>query len=540
MPEPVRAVSLPERVVQRILAALDAAEKQPPAQDHAAPAAASAHDPPAPSAQDQADPAETTVQDPAAPPAAPDSTEPPAPDPAASPPPPDSAGPSAPDPGISAEAPAPGRVSPPEPAAPPHGASSGPPALLPQRVPGASDAHKPPGKVAPPVLRAALPHFWSHEVTTPPAAPEQQVMPQAAPEQTQPPQDRPPQDRPPQTQPSQARPPQARPPQARPSQARPSQGRPPQAPPRQAPPRQISSPQRLQRRTRRRRAVTSAVIVVVALAGLMALMLSRHAPAAAGSGKGAGGDETAIREQAAVWVVGQVSRTATVACDPLMCRALEARGIPAASLLELRPGAANPLLASVIVDTPQVRGLLGGSYLGRYAPAAIAGFGSGNAGISIRVIAPRGAASYLSALHADVTARKAWAGELLQSKNIVMPAAARTLVAEGRVDPRLLVDLAGMVSRRQVSIVAFGGGAPGATPGVALLRSVEVSGAGNATDRSPAAQVHWISRYLHGQQGDYLPASVRKVSLLAGGPGLRIQFTAPSPLGLLKSTATRP
>jgi hypothetical protein len=282
------------------------------------------------------------------------------------------------------------------------------------------------------------------------------------------------------------------------------------------------------------------VIVVVALAGLMALMLSRHAPAAAGSGKGAGGDETAIREQAAAWVAGQVSRTATVACDPLMCRALEARGIPAASLLELRPGAANPLLASVIVDTPQVRGLLGGSYPGRYAPAAIAGFGSGNAGISIRVIAPRGAASYLSALHADVAARKAWADALLQSKNLVMPAAARTLVAAGRVDPRLLVDIASLVSRRQVSIVAFGGGAAGATPGVALLRSVEVSGAGNAMDRSPAAQVRWISRYLHGQQGDYLPASVRKVSLPAGGPGLRIQFTAPSPLGLLKSTATRP
>jgi hypothetical protein len=506
MPEPVRAVTLPERVVQRILAALDAAEKQPPAQDHAAPA-------------------ETTVQAPAAPPPAPDSTEPPAPDPAASPPPPDSADLSAPDPRISAEAPAPGCVSPPEPAAPPHAASSGRPGLLPQRVPGASDAHKPPGKVAPPVLRAALPHFWSHEVTTPPAAPEQQVTPPAAPEQTQPPQ---------------GRPPQTQPPQDRPPQTPPRQAPPRQAPPRQAPPRQISSPQRLQRRTRRRRAVTSAVIVVVALAGLMALMLSRHAPAAAGSGKRAGGDETAIREQAAAWVAGQVSRTATVACDPLMCRALEARGIPAASLLELRPGAANPLLASVIVDSPQVRGLLGGSYLGRYAPAAIAGFGSENAGISIRVIAPRGAASYLSALHADVAARKAWAGALLQSKNIVMPAAARTLVADGRVDPRLLVDLASLVSRRQVSIVAFGDGAPGATPGVALLRSVEVSGAGNASDRSPAAQVRWISRYLHGQQGDYLPASVRKVSLPAGGPGLRIQFTAPSPLGLLKSTATRP
>ena len=297
------------------------------------------------------------------------------------------------------------------------------------------------------------------------------------------------------------------------------------------------------RALRQRVLLIAAVLTTAAVASVVAIprafhqnFLARH-KAASSLPLGAA---TLARDEAASWIRDWVSISAVVACDPLMCRALEARGIPPASLLELRPGAANPLLASVIVDSPQVRGLLGGSYLGRYAPAAIAGFGSGNAGISIRVIAPRGAASYLSALHADVAARKAWAGALLQSKNLVMPAAARTLVAAGRVDPRLLVDLASLVSRRQVSIVAFGGGAPGATPGVAQLRSVEVSGAGNAMDRSPAAQMRWISRYLHGQQGDYLPASVRKVSLPAGGPGLRIQFTAPSPLGLLKSTATRP
>jgi outer membrane biosynthesis protein TonB len=161
----------------------------------------------------------------------------------------------------------------------------------------------------------------------------------------------------------------------------------------QAPPRPASPPQRLQRRTRRRRTVTSAVIVVVALAGLLALMLNRHATAATGSGGQASAGEAAIRDQAATWVASQVSRAATVACDPQMCQALEARGIPAAALLELRRGAADPLSASVIIATPAVRGLLGRSYFGRCAPAAIAGFGSGNAGISVRVIAPRGARS---------------------------------------------------------------------------------------------------------------------------------------------------
>jgi hypothetical protein len=262
------------------------------------------------------------------------------------------------------------------------------------------------------------------------------------------------------------------------------------------------------------------VIVLVALAGLMALMLNRHISAAAGSGKQGSGNQASADE--------------TVACDPAMCQALEARGIPPASLLELRPGAANPLLARVIIATPAVRGLLGGSYLGRYAPAAIAGFGSGNAGISVRVIAPRGAASYLSAVRADVAARKAWASALLRSKNVVMPAAARMMVAEGRVDPRLLIDIAGMASQRPISIVAFGDSAPGATPGVAPLRSAELAMTGSAAHRSPAAQVRWISRWLRGQRGNYLPGIVQAVSLPADGTGLLIRFGAPSPLGLLK------
>ena len=285
--------------------------------------------------------------------------------------------------------------------------------------------------------------------------------------------------------------------------------------------------------------MTSAVVVVaVALAGLLALMLNRHVTASAGSGSRDSAAETVIGDQAAAWVASQVSRAATIACDPVMCRALEARGIPAASLLELRPGADNPLHANVIIATPTVRGLLGSSYSGRYAPVSIAGFGSGNAAVSIRVIARRGSASYLSALRADVATRKTWARALLRSKTVVISAAARPPRAEGRVDPRLLADIAGMKAQRPVSIVAFGGTTPGASPGIAL-RSAELARVGRAADRHPAAQLRWISRFLHGQRGEYLPASVRTVSLPAGGTGLRVEFAAPSPLGFLRSLTTR-
>jgi hypothetical protein len=229
-----------------------------------------------------------------------------------------------------------------------------------------------------------------------------------------------------------------------------------------------------------------------------------------------------------------------VACDPVMCQALEVRHIPAATLLELRRGAANPLPVSVIIPTPAVRGLLGNSYLGHYAPAAIAGFGSGNAGISIRVIAPRGAASYLSAVRADMAARKSWAGVLLRSKNIEMPAAARMLVAEGRVDPRLLIDIAGMASQRPVSVVAFGDSAPRASPGVALLRSADLAGTGSAADRPPPRRCAGYRASCTYSGGDYLPASIQTVLLPADGTGLRVQFAAPSPLGLLNSLTTRP
>ena len=52
---------------------------------------------------------------------------------------------------------------------------------------------------------------------------------------------------------------------------------------------------------------------------------------------------SATRDQAAVWVPGQVSGGAVLACDPAMCAALAQRGIPAGNLLVLGPGSGDPL-----------------------------------------------------------------------------------------------------------------------------------------------------------------------------------------------------
>jgi hypothetical protein len=100
------------------------------------------------------------------------------------------------------------------------------------------------------------------------------------------------------------------------------------------------------------------------------------------------------------------------------------------------------------------------------APAAIASFGSGSMRIDIRVIAPRGAAAYSSALRADIQARKMGGTLLLDSPRVTMSATARRQLADGQIDSRLLVAIVGLAAHRPVSIVAFGDLPPGASPGI--------------------------------------------------------------------------
>ena len=295
------------------------------------------------------------------------------------------------------------------------------------------------------------------------------------------------------------------------------------------------NPARPPARARRRRGIGGGLVVVVLFcAGSLGFLLNRHsttAPTANGHTISARG-EAAVRDRAAAWVAGQVSRAATVSCDRVMCQALAAYGVPAASLLELEPGNADPPRSSIIVATAAVRSMIGSRLSSADAPAVIASFGSGSMQISIRVVAPRRAAAYFSALSADIAARKAAGTQLLDNQRIIASAAARRQLAGGRVDPRLLVILAGLAAQRPVSIVAFGDLAPGASPGIPL-RSADLAQTGATAGPNPAAQLRAMAVFLRAQRDPYLAAHIQTARRAGGRNVLRIEFAAPSPLGLL-------
>ena len=288
-----------------------------------------------------------------------------------------------------------------------------------------------------------------------------------------------------------------------------------------------------QARARRRRGTRYGLILItVLLCGSLALVLMRHAIIAGGGNRSEASAEVAISDRAVAWVADQVSRAAVVSCDRVTCQALAAHGVPAASLLELEPGRADPLRSSIIVSTAAVRSMVGSRVVTADAPAVIASFGAGNRQISIRVVAPRGAAAYLSALSTDVLARKASGTQLLANQRIIVSAMARRQLVGGQVDSRLLAVIASLAAHQPVSIVAFGDLAPGATPGIPL-RSADLAGTGGRVGPSPAAHMRAMIAFLHAQRDPYLAAHIQPLRLTGDRKLLRIEYAAPSTLGLL-------
>jgi hypothetical protein len=293
------------------------------------------------------------------------------------------------------------------------------------------------------------------------------------------------------------------------------------------------------RRYRGTAALVSALVLIAA--GSLAFLLSRHfaAPAArAGlrASADAPGGQAATRDLAAAWVAGQVSRAAVVSCDQVMCQALEARGIDAGNLIELGQGAASPLRSDVIVATAAVRAQFGSRLSSVYAPAVIASFGSADLRIDIRAIAPHGAAAYSAALSADLLARQASGAELLRSQRISVSVTARRQLAAGQVDSRLLITIAGLAALHPVRVVAFGDSAPGPGAG-GPLRSASLADGGAVPGTSGSAYARSMLAFLHAQGAPYLPAHARTERLASGRTVLRIEFAAPSPLGLLNPHA---
>ncbi len=234
----------------------------------------------------------------------------------------------------------------------------------------------------------------------------------------------------------------------------------------------------------------------------------------------------ATRSQAAAWIAGQVAADAIVACDPAMCAALQAQGVPAGRLLLLGTSTADPLGSDVIVATPAVRSEFGARLDSVYAPLVIASFGSGAGRIEVRAVAPDGAASYEASVAADWRARITAGRELARNRDIGFSAAARAALEAGEVDPRLLVTLAVLAAEQQVRVLAFGDRSPGASPAVPF-RSAEIALAGG--NARSGARLRSLLSFLDAQRPPFLPSHAG----IAGNSVLSVEYAAPSPLGLL-------
>ena len=290
----------------------------------------------------------------------------------------------------------------------------------------------------------------------------------------------------------------------------------------------------------RRWRVISALILAAVLfsGGAITVALTRNSTA--GKGPAGGGQPpgdasiaaaAADRSAAAGWVTRQIAPAAIVACDPQMCATLQRNGIPAGRLLVLGTGNAGPLGSDVIMSTAAVRAEFGSRLTSVYAPVALATFGSGSAQVAVRVVAADGSSAYLRNLHADATARRAVGAQLLRNPHVRVSPACRRELAAGQVDTRLLSVIGAVATPYRVDITDLAKPAAGVSPGVPL-RSADLSPTPLGRERG-GATLDAVKRFLLHQQTPFRPAGVTIVRLASGQSVLRVEFTAPSPLGLL-------
>lgn len=280
--------------------------------------------------------------------------------------------------------------------------------------------------------------------------------------------------------------------------------------------------------------VTAAAVVAVVQ---LTTTSARTAPAASphraaaragappAAGPGITGTAADIRAQAATWVAAQVGSDQSIACDPVLCAALGAHGVASGRLMPLGP-TAGPPGANVIVTSAAEH-----AQASQEAPTLLASFGTGSRQVEVRAAAPGGTAAYAKALAADLASRRSGGTQLLHSKSIQAGTEAAAQLQAGQVDSRILIMLAMLASQHSWRVVAFGDPSPGVTLADAPLRQVIITG-------NDARTVAAALALVHAQQAPYAPAQATIVRLAGGQPGLRIDFAAPGPLGLLTGNAS--
>ena len=200
-----------------------------------------------------------------------------------------------------------------------------------------------------------------------------------------------------------------------------------------------------------------------------------------------------------------------------MCAALGADGVAASRLLAMGP--ATSASGADVIAAPASARLRG-------APVLLASFGSGASRIEIRAAALGGSAAYQRALAADLAARRSAGAQLVHSRRLQIAGQGATQLQAGEVDSRLLIMLAMLASQHPWRVAGFGDASPGVPSGAAPFRQVILTG---ADGRALAAAL----AVVRAQRALYQPARAAVVRLAGGQAGLLIDFTAPSPLGLL-------
>ncbi len=256
-------------------------------------------------------------------------------------------------------------------------------------------------------------------------------------------------------------------------------------------------------------------------------------PAASVPGTGPDPGLAASRTAAANWIAQQVAAGTVVACDPQMCPALTASGIPAAQQVQLGINSQSLSNASIVVMTPTTRVLFTriNPVLGNdVAPEALATFGP----ISINVVYPGGGAAYQAALTQDVQARVQAGQSLLSGGNLTASAVAQSQLSAGDVDGRLLQALQALASQHPVDVIAFADSGPGAAPGVPF-RAAELSESDPASILSGPAYLQALIGLLRAHASFPALTSAKPMTLPDGETVIYIEYAAPSPVGLLTS-----
>jgi hypothetical protein len=241
--------------------------------------------------------------------------------------------------------------------------------------------------------------------------------------------------------------------------------------------------------------------------------------------------EAAVRATAVTWVTSQVGHDIIIACDSVICSDLAQHGFPAGNLNVLQPTAPDPYGSELVIATAGVRSQFGHKLAAVYAPEVIAGFGTGANRIDVRLIAPRGPAAFRAALRTDLLARKSSGAQLLRNRRLQTSATARAQLSAGHLDERLLTIIAFMAAEQPLDIVDFGSSAPGASPSVPL-RFADLAVTNAAAHSARPAYERALIALAHSEVPPYVPLSAGMVRLADGRTVLRIEFAAPSPMGL--------